>query len=229
MRWHDLLFAHWPLDPDAVRPLIPSALELDTYEDRAWIGVVPFRMSGVRPYGAPEPLSAAMPEINVRTYVRIGDRGGVWFFSLDTPSWPAVVGARLLYRLPYFRARIDVRGAVAPEGGEGEIFYRSFRAHPGAPAAEFEATYAPTGPAGEARPGSLEDWLTARYRLYAADRRGRVRYGDIDHPPWPLQPARAELHWNTMADPLGIVLPEDPPLLHFARELAVDAWAPRRP
>ena len=46
--WHDLLFAHWPIDAAHLRPLIPAALEIDKFQGDAWIGVVPFRMSGVR-------------------------------------------------------------------------------------------------------------------------------------------------------------------------------------
>ncbi|MGH7753924.1 MAG: DUF2071 domain-containing protein, partial [Gemmatimonadales bacterium] len=100
------------------------------------------------------------------------------------------------------------------------------RKHSGAPAAEFRARYGPTGDVAEARPGSLDHWLTARYRLYALDRRGAVHSGDIQHAPWPLQPARAEIEINTMADAAGIRLPARAPLLHFVRRLEVLIWSP---
>src|SRR5262245_28854026 len=103
MRWHDLLFLHWPVCPATLRPLIPRALEIDTFDGRAWLGVVPFRMSGVRPRYFPAlGHSAAFPEINVRTYVQTPGRTGVWFFSLDAASWLAVRVARACYGLPYY-------------------------------------------------------------------------------------------------------------------------------
>ena len=48
MRWEDLLFLHWPVEPDVVRPHLPGGLELDTYDGRAWLGVVPFTMASTR-------------------------------------------------------------------------------------------------------------------------------------------------------------------------------------
>ena len=107
MVWHDLLFAHWPLGPQALRDLIPPDLEIDTYEGRAWLGIVPFRMSGVRVRGLPPLLgTGAFPELNVRTYVRIGERPGVWFFSLDAASPLGVRVARRVFGLPYQDAHL---------------------------------------------------------------------------------------------------------------------------
>ncbi len=96
-RWHDLLFAHWALPPEKIRPLLPRELELDTFDGKAWIGVIPFWMSGVRFRGIPAiPTASRFPELNVRTYVRAPqepDKSGVYFFSLDAASWLAVLGA----------------------------------------------------------------------------------------------------------------------------------------
>src|SRR6478736_184531 len=92
--WHDLLFAHWRIRLDVMRPLVPRELEIDTFDGSAWIGVVPFRMSAVRMRGLPPvPGASAFPELNVRTYVRYGGRAGVWFFSLDAESALAVFAA----------------------------------------------------------------------------------------------------------------------------------------
>lgn len=219
MRWHDLLFAHWPVPPRAVRPLVPAGLELDAFDGSAWIGVVPFRMTGVRLRRLPAFAGAAFPELNVRTYVTAGGRPGVWFFSLDASSRAAVRAARLWFGLPYFDARIRVRSA-----GDA-VRYHSTRTHRGAPPAGFEASYRPTGPPRASAPGSLEHWLTERYCLYAL-RRGRLLRGEIHHAPWPLQPAEAEIRSNTMARAAGIDLPESRPLLHYAGRLDVVAWAP---
>lgn len=218
MQWHELLFAHWPVPAATLRPLIPAPLELQTFEGWAWLGVVPFRMAGTRLRGTPPlPILSAFPELNVRTYVTAGGKPGVWFFSLDAASPPAVEAARLLYHLPYVHAAM--RCTTTAHG----IDYVS-RRHPGNPRpAAFAARYRPTGEPYHATPGSLEHWLTERYCLYAANRHGRVWRAEIDHPPWPLQPATAEIAHNSMAAPLGLRL-EGAPLLYFARRLDVVAW-----
>lgn len=219
-RWHDLLFAHWPVPTSALRGLIPEALEIERFDGSAWIGVVPFRMSGIRLRGTPAiPGLRAFPELNLRTYVTDGTRSGVWFFSLDAKNAVAVAVARRWYHLPYFRARMACDGL-----GDG-IEYRSERVHRGAPAASLVGRYRPTGPTMETtRPGSFDHWLTERYCLYARDPRGGIWRGEIDHAPWPLQPAEAELEIDGLTEGWGISLPDRDPVLHFARQLNVRAW-----
>jgi uncharacterized protein len=214
MRWHDLLFLHWPIQPALLRPLIPSSVELDTFDDWAWIGVVPFHMTGVRPRFVPLPM--AFPEINVRTYVKRRGRSGVWFFSLDATNWFAVRVARLL-GLPYYDAEmtVDLR--------KGAVYYKSVRLHNGA-SVRFDAAYRPSGAVFLSVPGTLDHWLTERYCLFGARKPGQVVYGDIHHVPWPLQPAEAEVRVNTMLQPIGIKLPNTQPISHFARYQEVVAW-----
>lgn len=223
MRWLDLLFAHWPVPAAALRPYIPAGLALDTFDRAAWLGVVPFRMAGVRPRLVPPlPGISAFPELNVRTYVTAERKPGVWFFSLDAANPLAVEAARLGFHLPYFRA-----GMACEPQGDG-VRYTSERTHRGAAPATFTGSYRPTGPVYRAAPGSLEHWLTERYCLYAANRAGDIWRGDIHHMPWPLQPAEAEIEHTTMTNQIGLRLPATRPLLHFARELDVRAWWPER-
>ena len=100
--WHDLLFAHWQVNPDNLRPLVPAPLELDIYDGRAWVAVTPFHMSDVRMRALPPiPGMSAFPELNVRTYVKFGGVPGVFFFSLDAASRSAVIGARAAFFLLY--------------------------------------------------------------------------------------------------------------------------------
>ncbi|MBX0326646.1 DUF2071 domain-containing protein [Oscillochloris sp. ZM17-4] len=220
MEWHDLLFMHWPVRPELLRPRIPPALELETWEGYAWLGVVPFMMRGVRPRLTPAvPGLSAFPELNVRTYVSRNGVPGVWFFSLDAASRLAVRGARYGFHLPYMDAR------MACERAGDAVRYRSQRTHRDAPPAALRATYRPTGPAYQSAPGGIEHWLTERYCLYAANRRGDTWRGDIHHTPWLLQPAEVELEQSRMADQLQLLLPPAPPLVHFARRLDVAAWA----
>ena len=183
-RWHDLLFAHWRCPISELRPLIPAPLEIDTYDGTAWIGVIPFYMSGVRMRGMPPlPTAHAFEELNVRTYVTLDGRPGVWFFSLDCASMLAVIGARLGIHLPYFRAAMRM---TRPDSGTHR--YQSRRwSIAGRPAA-FAGTYRAIGPVAAPAPGSLEHFLTERYSLYASDG-NRIWRGDIVHPRWPLQRA----------------------------------------
>jgi len=221
--WHDLLFAHWPVEQATLRKHIPPKLEIDTYEGQAWLGVVPFRMSGVRLHGTPPvPWLSAFPELNVRTYVVADGKPGVWFFSLDAANKIAVAIARAWFHLPYFRAHMSC------EERNGWIEYKSGRAHRGAPCGVLFGRYRPTGPVFCPERGSLEHFLTERYCLYASDGNGQLLRGEIHHGPWALQTAEAELTSNTMPEADGIYLPPAKPLLHFSRRQDVVVWQPRR-
>ena len=223
-RWHDLLFAHWPLAPEALRPLVPQTLDLDTFEGQAWVGIVPFRMSGVRPRLLPSvPWLSAFPELNVRTYVTLGGKPGVYFFSLDAGNPVAVAIARKVFHLPYFNAAMR---CVRSGDGDG-IAYASHTTHNGA-SAVLRTTYRPTGPVFHARNGTLAHWLTERYCLYTTMRTGAVLRGEIHHPLWSLQPAAWEVEADTMAASHGIALPGIPPLLHFSALQEVVVWWPAR-
>lgn len=219
MTWCDLLFAHWEIDPAAVRPLIPEPLELDTFDGKAYIAAVPFRMESVRPRLFPSlPGLDSFPELNLRTYVKTGAKPGVWFFSLDAGQKLAVRTARRFFYLPYFDARFQIENA-----GE-EIRYACQRTHRNQPKSEFIATYRPTGEPYFAKYGSLEEWLTGRYCLYARDSMNNVYRGEVNHRPWPLQQATAEVHLNTLGDWLNLKMNGQPDILHFAKSLAVHAW-----
>lgn len=218
--WLDLLFAHWSLPVDALRPAVPAALPIDTFDDRAWLGITPFEVIGLRAQGMPPvPGISRFPETNVRTYTTIDGKPGIHFFSLDAASTVAVAGARATYRLPYHRADMAIERI-----GE-EIRYRTRRAEP---EAELVARYRSDGPVFEAQPGTLDHFLTERYCLYVVDDRQRIRRADIHHPPWPLQPAVATVERNTMTASQGIALPGDP-LLHFAARQDVLIWPLGRP
>src|SRR5262245_21709039 len=148
--WQDLLFAHWPIETAALRALVPASLALDTFDGRAWLGVVPFRMSGVRLRATPAlPWLSAFAELNVRTYVTAEGKPGVFFFSLDAANPVAVAAARRFFHLPYFRARMSCR----PDG-DG-IHYASRRNHRGAPPAELRGSSRPLGPPARAAAARL--------------------------------------------------------------------------
>jgi uncharacterized protein YqjF (DUF2071 family) len=215
--WVDLLFAHWTVPEPELRAAVPSAVPIDTFQGSAWIGVTPFEIVGLHPRGLP-PVPR-FPELNLRTYTTIGGRPGIWFLSLDAGRALAATAARLTYRLPYRHARMSIARAA------GRIHFRSDAE--GVRAA-LRATYEPGGPVSLPEPGTLEHFLTERYRLYTLDGSGRLRHADIHHAPWPLQPARAEFAENTLTTAFGIPLPAGEPMLHYAARLDVLIWPLRR-
>ena len=209
--WHDLLFAHWPVSVRELRERVPAGLEIDLFDHQAWIGIVPFRLTNVAPRFSPNvPFVSSFNELNVRTYVTRDGKPGIYFFSLDADSQLAVSVARTMFRLPYYLARIAVSSS------ETNIQYSSRRTADAA-RAELDITYRPTEAVFEALPGTLEYFLTERYCLYTTDDEFKAYRLEINHAPWPLQTAEAEIAANTMADAAGIRLPEMRPLLHFAR------------
>jgi uncharacterized protein len=215
--WHHLLFAHWALPADAVARLLPDPLEPQLYDGRAWLGITPFEVSGLRLRGTlPLPWLSRFPELNVRTYVEVDGKPGIYFFSLDTSRRAAVMAARRAYRLPYFQARMRCR-----RGPGREVAFECARPAGDAPAASLRARYEPTG---ERTDDHLARWLAERYCLYVVGERGAVLRGDIHHPPWPLELAEGELSAQGMATPLGIEL-EGAPLLHYSERQDVVLWA----
>jgi len=218
--WNDLLFAHWPIATQELQAIVPASLTIDKFEGQAWIGVVPFWMSGVRPRFIPSiPYLSKFPEINLRTYVTLQGKPGVYFFSLDADQQIAVEAARLSFHLPYFRAKIQYTVS------ENHIVnYHSTRHDSRANPGQFAATYRPISDVSFSEPGSLEHWLTERYCLYSVDSKETVYRGEIDHGPWPLQLAEADIRMNTLASSFGLQLPSCKPLLHFSKKLNVRAW-----
>ena len=211
--WDDLLFAHWPVDAELLRPLVSPKVDVDEFEGSAWLGITPFRVTGLRLRGLPPvPRFSEFLELNVRTYVTHGDKPGIWFFSLDAASRGAVEAARRIYKLPYFHARM-----TCSLDGDWRL-YDSARA--GAAGTVFAGRYRPVGDEFNAEAGTLEHFLTERYCLYTEDG-GRLERAEIHHRPWPLRPAEADLELNTMSP---VELPDEAPLVHFSARQDVVIW-----
>jgi uncharacterized protein YqjF (DUF2071 family) len=215
--WEHLLFAHYRVDGDALRALLPAGLELEERDGSAWLGVTPFLLSGVRARGTlPLPRLSSFRELNVRTYVTDGERPGIWFLSLDASSRLAVETARRAYRLPYFHARMTLE-----ERGGGRDCSCARRGGPRPHV--FSGSYRPAGPVSPAAPGSLEWFLTERYCLYATGADGALHRAEIHHGPWPLQQAEARIELNTMP-PDGVELGREEPLCHYSARQDVVLW-----
>jgi uncharacterized protein len=239
--WGKLLFMHWPLEVETLRPLIPVQLSIDTFDGKAWIGVVPFTMWGIRAsFLPPLPGTSAFHELNVRTYVHYQGMPGVWFFSLDAANSLAVWGARKFYHLPYFNADMKLKqdgDAIRYSSRRtDEMTYAEFFSHESLhfprklsadphdrPRAELDMDWKIGAPLPQAQVGSIDFFLTERYCLYAL-KDGEIYRARIFHEPWRLQTAAIGSLRSTMIDSLEISQPGGPPLLHYAESIAVDIW-----
>jgi len=195
-RWRSLTFLHFACDPAEIQSLLPAGLTVDTFDGRAWVGLVPFRMEGVRPLPFPAvPSLSDFPETNVRTYVhREGEEPGVWFFSLDAANGLACRIARRFFALPYFEARMTV-----DESSSTVRYWSERRDEPAT--LELETELGPE--IGLAEPGSLEFFLVERYLLYA--RRGdRLMTGRVHHAPYGLRTATVRSIKETMVGAAGM-------------------------
>ncbi len=216
--WGKLLFMHWRIDEELLRPLLPERLEIDTFDGSAWIAIAPFTMWDIRafpPFVPPVPGLNSMHELNVRTYVHVDRVPGVWFLSLECNSAAAVLGARMFFHLPYYNAEIGL------DQEDYTIDYRLEREDD--PPATFEATWEIGETLPYSHPGSLEFFLTERYCLYS-EHDGELYRARINHDPWPLQKATLTSFNSTMIESHGLPTPQGDPLLHYAEEISVDIW-----
>jgi uncharacterized protein YqjF (DUF2071 family) len=221
--WGKLLFMHWAIDPQLLRPLIPRQLEIDTYDNKAWLGITPFTMWNVRPVWLPSvPGLSEAHELNVRTYVYRDGVPGVWFLSLDINHTLAAWAARAGYHLPYYVADISLKQE------QQRIIYNLKRDQADAPDAAFHATWMIGDRLGEAQPGSLEFFLIERYCLFAADSAGDLYKARIWHHPWPLQSAELLSSSSTMIESHGLPSMFEKPLLHYTEELNVEIFLPKQ-
>jgi uncharacterized protein YqjF (DUF2071 family) len=215
MKWHDLAFLHWPVEAKCLARLLPPGLELDSFDGQAFLGLVPFRMSGIHPRCLPSvPYLSAFPEMNIRTYVRCGDFSGVWFFSLDASLRLAVEAARRAFFLPYFKAKMSCRW------DHGWCYYENRRDS----STYFKGRYRPQGEPLRTVAGSLEHWLTERYWLFSQSPSGRLYKGRVRHLPWPLQRCQVEIESMDMVSWLGLKLSGEP-LAHYSQLQEVVAWS----
>ena len=223
--WRDLLFAHWPITASELRAAgVPERLEIDEFDGTAWVGVVPFYMSGIAARGLPAvPGTGSFAELNLRTYVTPtgGGPAGVYFLTLEAANWLACRVARIAFSLPYRHAKMSYR-----RGQDGWVEYDS-RRRDEPRGVGFAGRYRPTGEVFAAKPGTLDYFLTERYCLYVTGRRGRLRRGDIHHQPWPLRAAEWEVDRLDLPEAHGLSLPDVPARLLFSGQINVVVWLTR--
>jgi uncharacterized protein YqjF (DUF2071 family)/predicted DCC family thiol-disulfide oxidoreductase YuxK len=217
--WRDVTFAHWPVDAEAVRALLPPELEPDLHDGRAWVSLVGFEMDELRIPGLPPiPTTHRFVEFNVRTYVVGPDGPGVWFCSLDVPNWLPVLVARAGFALPYDKGSVAVTRQADrigwfvqrtwPDRCEGELVVRT------------------TGVRVDAAADPLATFLTARWRLYASTRGGVVLTAPVHHEPWPLEHGELVSVDTGVATAAGLPVIGEP-IVHVASQVSVRVGLPR--
>lgn len=228
-RWADLLFLHWAVDAKALRALLPPGLDLDTFEGRAYVGIVPFTVTGARPTWLPPlPFVSNFHEVNLRTYVhRDGRDPGVWFFTLDASNPIVVQTARTLFKLPYRNSEIErvveEPEEAAPRTGESRRWIRFTSRRVSGDRPELDVRYGPAGAPQAASPATLDHFLLERYILYAESEGTRYR-ARVHHEAYPAQPAVVPTLRENFLPTIGLVRPERPPLAHYAKEVQVDVF-----
>ncbi len=215
-RWRQLFFLHWTYDADVVAALVPPGMTLDLWEGRAYVGLVPFLMEGVRPSWLPRTFAMDFLETNLRTYVTVDGEPGVLFFSLEASSWLAVKAARLGWGLPYFFADME----SARDGDR--VRYRSSRRGAGADLVLDASMGEALGPSA---PGTLEHFLLERYLLFTAWR-GRTYRGQVHHAAYPAQRATVHEVRTTLLEAAGLPPATGPVLAHYASGVDVEVFGP---
>jgi len=215
--WLDLVFLHYRVSADRIRAMLPPGVHLQEFDGSAWVGLVPFRMSGVMRRPLPDlPPFSSFPELNLRTYVEVDGRAGVWFFSLDADCRPVVFGGRYVYNLPYFSAKIR------QTRDDKSFRFTSVRRTGGV---RFSASYRPVGEVFFAERGTFEHWATERYCLYACSPRTGLCRVEVHHSPWPIQHAEVEVRECGVLSAAGIEPLDDMPVCHFSAGVHVVSYA----
>jgi len=219
-RWDDVLFLHWPVPPNVLRPHIPDELELDLYDGTAWIGIVLFEVNGLRGrFFPPIPFANTFPEVNVRTYVKKNGKQGIYFFSLDTSNKLAIKAARTAYSLPYFYANVSLKRS------ETEVNFSSIRKERGMPRESLQVTYRPKGVEVPNEESSFQHWMAERYCQWTLFGNELFRT-DIHHRKWVFESVDIELTLNTMAQYIPRDCFSKTPIAHYSGSKNTLFWLP---
>ncbi|MBL9139785.1 MAG: DUF2071 domain-containing protein [Verrucomicrobiales bacterium] len=218
--WLDLAFLHYRVEWATLRAQLPNWLELDEFDGTPWVTIVPFKMANLRTRAASWfPPLASFPELNLRTYVTVGDKPGVWFFSLDADCLPLVIAARRWFGLPYWKASIHLHRT--PDAFQ-------FTCRRSAGEALFEARYQPASNSPFfAAPGSFEKWASERYCLYSTSPNGPIRL-EVHHGPWPIQRATVEVRKSDLWKAAGLTLLDPSPRCYYSSGVEVVSFPPER-
>ena len=215
-----LAYLHWDYDPEVVQALLPSGLTVDTFDGRAWVGLIPFSMRDISFPGTPAiPWLGSFPEVNVRTYVIRDGVPGVWFFSLDVNRLLPAVAARMAYRLPYCWGR-----ASNVHKGRSLSTQVKRRWPRGAGTTSIEVAVGDIID----QPNNFENFLSARWGLYSTWWRGGLMYAPVDHPRWELRHAEVLHIDDSLITAAGLPAPTGAPHCMYSDGVPVRIGLPRR-
>lgn len=215
--WNDLLFAHYPIKLDLLRKRVPEVLPLDSFNGLGWIGIVSFRMTGVRLRGLPPiPGTNTFPQVNVRTYVNLDGKPGVYFLSLYAANRLAASAAKNFFNLPYHFADITMK-----HNGSCFNFNSKRRSDK---QAGLVCSFRPISDPFYAPKGTFDEWMAERYCFYTLNNKGLPLRCDVLHQPWLLQHAEAKMSQNTLLTMQGIQVEQDRPVFHFSKKMEVRTW-----
>ncbi|MBU8880406.1 DUF2071 domain-containing protein [Bacillus sp. FJAT-29790] len=217
--WSNLLFLHWPISSESLRPYIPPSIQIDIFGEYAWLGVILFVTEGVYPRGLSSvSLACKFPEINLRTYVIYNGKPGIYFLSLDSRNWASTMIGKSWFHLPYYYAQISFQQ-------KGQAFhFQSTRKGKIDEPIKFSCNYAHSSEVYFTQEGTLDHWLTERYCMFSSDKGSNIYSVDLHHRPWPLQKAEAEIYTNTLFSPFHFDLSEVKPLSHFSKGIDALFW-----
>jgi uncharacterized protein YqjF (DUF2071 family) len=216
--WLDLLFAHWPVAVADLRPHMPAALDIDTYDGTAWVSLVAFRLERIRRRWLPSlRFLTDTLELNLRTYVRYRGEPAIFFLSIHA-------GRPLLVRLARWATPLDYRPArMSYTRTDGGMRFHSSRAA-ACGDLTFTGEFVPSDVGREALPGTLDEWLVERYCLYAQGNSDSLFRGVVRHQPWTVQPVTAQISVNTMGCPFDLDLSKEPAVAHYSRGVRAAIW-----
>ncbi len=220
-REQHVLFLHHPVDADSIRSLVPPALELQIVDGSAWIAVIALEVADVtaRRFPVP-PWLRRFAEVDLLVPVVHQGRRGVFFLAIEGAQRIASALTRWTVGLPYLYA-----GTEARQVRDGWRVTSGPRWSADAAAAQFDATYRPTGPV-EHDPSSPASWLADQYTMFVVDRHGRLCRGDEIHGMWPLRCAEVDLRINTLPEASGVAVHGPPALVHYSEGRDIVTWAP---
>jgi hypothetical protein len=103
--WENIIMANYAIDPKILLPFLPKGVELDLYNDKAYISLVGFMFKKIKLFNVPIPWFGNFEEINLRFYVvrKEGNtlKRGVVFIN-ETIPYPIVAWmANKLYKEHY--------------------------------------------------------------------------------------------------------------------------------
>lgn len=221
--WSNVLFTHWPISAELLRPHIPRSLQIDTFDGTAWLGVVVFVMDGIYLRGLSAlSLTPKFAEVNVRTYVQYNGKPGVYFMSLDVGDWASLMIAKRWYHLPYKAAQISLQNE------DPTFFCQSQRNGKSNVPIGFQAKYIPLSRVYLSQKEMFDHWLTERYCFFSTDKRGNIYCGEIHHQQWPLQKVEIEIRRNSLFTPFQFDLSEEKTIAHFSKGLDSLFWNIKR-